>query len=441
MIEIFNTKQEYNSTAKSEKESTVTLIEEGNQVMVDGVNVVTVEPKLGDAIFKDADGSVVIIAAETLNKSLLPESWTYVGPVLERVANDSIVAMYGNVSSLPTKKFADVVQFSISAITAATIKFYLHMAGDYAAWVPIEVQLTSAEINATSAGEISAALEGAGNTGNVGYDKHKYWAYLADADGNKVDADGTQIIVQCDMWADYRQYQCSDSSHALVGCTMTHTTWSDMPASDKYFKVNGRVTNYRGLQNIAGGAAYWSTNGRTLAADVAVGGEAGNTDPMKLSEYQNSQYAAAIRAAYPTYQDYLRGEYGIDADQKLGVFALPDEFELTSKYGPMMAPTKAGTPKAKFPALNWAYTLSGSWALWGVRRGTLLMKDDNLALINSTQAKAGKVTISAATTRWWAQRYHAFLAWIFYGTYRSLGNYYHVNNAYQVGAVTLLKFK
>ena len=440
MIEIFNTKQEYNSTAKSEKESTVSLIEEGNLVMVDGVNVVSLEPKVGDAVYKDADGAVVIIAAETLNKSLLPDSWTYVGPVLERVANDSIVAMYGNVSSLPTKKYADVVQFSISTISATTIKFYLHMAGDYAAWVAVEVELTSTEINATSAAEIAAAIELAGNTGNVGYDKHKYWAYLADAQGNKVDSDGTQIIVQCDTWADYRQYQCADSTHALVGCTMTHVTWGDMPESNKYFKVNAGVTNYRGLMNIEGGAAYWSTNGRTLSTNVVPGGEGGNTDPMKLSEYQSSQYAAAIRAAYPTYLDYLQGEFGIDAKQAMGVFALPDEFEMTRKYGPMMAPTKAGEPKAKFPALNWAYTLEGDWSLWGVRRGTILMKDENLNAINATQTKEGKVTISAAANRWWAQRCYATYAWFFYGTRRNLDGS-SVYYAIQVGAVTLLKFK
>jgi hypothetical protein len=37
---------------------------------------------------------------------------------------------------------------------------------------------------------------------------------------------------------------------------------------------------------------------------------------MKLSEYQSSQYAAAIRAYYPTYESYLEGEFGIPAVQQ-----------------------------------------------------------------------------------------------------------------------------
>ena len=39
---------------------------------------------------------------------------------------------------------------------------------------------------------------------------------------------------------------------------------------------------------------------------------------------------------------------------------------------------------------------------------------------------------------WFAQRYNVYLAWIFYGAYRSLGTYYVINR-YQVGALTLLK--
>ena len=40
--------------------------------------------------------------------------------------------------------------------------------------------------------------------------------------------------------------------------------------------------------------------------------------------------------------------------------------------------------------------------------------------------------------RWWAERYVVYYAWIFNGTYRYLCSSY-VYNAYQVGAVTLLK--
>jgi len=101
----------------------------------------------------------------------------------------------------------------------------------------------------------------------------------------------------------------------------------------------------------------------------------------------------------------------------------------------MTAPTHDGGTKVKFPALNWAYLQGGH--LWDVHEGTIMMKDANLDIINSTQTKVGKVTLSNASSRWFAQRYDVFYAWIFGGYGRNLFNF-SVGNASQVGAVTLL---
>jgi hypothetical protein len=247
----------------------------------------------------------------------------------------------------------------------------------------------------------------------------QWWAYADEANN--------RIIVQRDDCTDYRFYNCSG---------LTHISWGDMPASDNYRKVNGKSTNYRGIMNFKGAASYWGNSGRTLSANVAVHSEAGNTDPMKLSEFNNSPYAADIRAYYKTYEAYLRGEFGILVLLKVGVFALPDGEALTAKYGPMMAPTKSGGTKAMYPHLNWAYLQGGH--LWDATEGVLMMEDANLAIINATQTKAGKVTLSNNSSRWFAERYSVNGAWSLYGTYRTLNNG-NVSNAYQVGAVSLLK--
>lgn len=435
MIQKVQTQQQYAEMQKPTTESNVTLIEEGNQVKYDGVNVKTEHPTLGDAVYKDNNGVKCAYKHEIFNPDLIPSGYTYEGVFIDYYKDGRWQVFKGNYSSLPTAKYADVVQFSITSITATDITFYLKMAGDYATFVQIDVALTSADINATSASEISDALNLAGNTDNVGYDKHKYWAYLADANGNKVDDNGTQIIVQCDNWFDYRQYQCNDSTHQLAGLTMTFTTWGDMPANDNYRKINGRTTNSRGLMNITGASSYWSTNGRDLSENVDVHSEAGSTNPMKLSEYQSSQYAAAIREYYPTYESYLEGEFGIPTVQQQGAFNLPDGEALTKKYGPMTAPTHDGGTKVKFPALNWAYLQGGH--LWDVHEGIIIMKDANLDIINATQTKVGKVTIANNTSRWFAQRCSVNRAWFFNGNGSNLNNYY-VDVTFQVGAVTLL---
>ena len=65
------------------------------------------------------------------------------------------------------------------------------------------------------------------------------------------------------------------------------------------------------------------------------------------------------------------------------------------------------------------------------------MEDANFAIINATQTQAGKVVLSKASSRWFAQRCNVNYAWAFHGTYRSL--YLNaVPDAPQVGAVSLL---
>ena len=431
-IKNFNTKQEYNLEPKPTTESVVSHINEGNQVKFDGVNVETQTPTLGDAVYKDASNVKHAFKAEGFAPSLLPADYTYEGVFIGYYKDGRWQVFMGNYSSLPSYKYADVVQFTISAISATSITFYLKMAGDYANFVQIDVMLTSAEINATSASEINAALEAAGNTDNVGYDKHKYWAYLADANGNKVESDGTKIIVQCDSWMDYRQYQCSDGTHALVGLTMTHTTWGDMPEnSNAGFRINGRGGNEH-IMNVAGGASYYATNGRTPSANVPLN-EAANI--VKKADFETSAYCALLRQTYGTYENYIRKEYTLLYPQKLGVFRLPDGETLTKKYGPMTATIKNGTTKAKFPALNWAYQQGGH--LWDVSEGTVMMLDENLAAINAIQTKVGKVVLSNSASRWFAERCNVYAAWLFSGSYRVL-SYASVNNALQCGAVTLL---
>jgi hypothetical protein len=102
----------------------------------------------------------------------------------------------------------------------------------------------------------------------------------------------------------------------------------------------------------------------------------------------------------------------------------------------MMAPTKSGGTKAMYPALNWGYLQGGH--LWDVTEGVLMMEDSNLAVINATQTKAGKVTLANSSNRWFAERYSVYFAWYFLGASRTLGINYGVNSAFQVVAVSLL---
>ena len=429
-IEQYNDAASYNSAGKPTTESRVANIKNGNISKFDGVNVPTTgTPVFGDAVYYDENSNKVAIRQDVYNRSLVPASWTYKGVFLGYHKDGRWRTFLGNYSSLPSLKYCDVLQYQLNAPTldgaehTASIGLWLSN-NNYTSATTISFTYT-----ATTLSQVVAVLNAAINAkkAEVSFNQD-VWTYLADDDNNKVetDAEATKIIVQIDTWNNYRQYQIQGGTLIIL---------RDMPASDNYRKVNGKSTNYRGLMNFEGAASYWSTNGRTLTANVAVHSEAGNTDPMKLSEFQSSQYAADIRAYYKTYEAYLRGEFGIQPLLKVGAFALPDGEALTAKYGPMMAPMKSGGAKAIYPALNWAYLQGGH--LWDVTEGVLMMEDANLTVINATQTKAGKVTLSTASTRWFAERYNVYHAWNFYGTYRDL-NYINVNYTGQVGAVSLL---
>jgi hypothetical protein len=216
-----------------------------------------------------------------------------------------------------------------------------------------------------------------------------------------------------------------------------------MPATDKNgFRVNMRTGGEK-IMNDARGAAYYGTNGRTPTEDVPLNSNAGI---VKKYAFDSSPYCQLLRDTYGTYKEYIHREYRLQYPQKLGVFSLPSGKELTAKYGPMIAPTKAGGTKYKFPALYYGYNKSfgvdgldfGEWYLPGVAEGAMLMRDETLAALAPSISKMGTTTINNSTHRWFAQRCSVNHAWFFNGSSGHLnGN--SVNFTYRAQAVALLE--
>ena len=435
MIKDFNTVKEFNAFTPEQTESTLLHVEETNQVAVNGVNVVTHNPQVGDAIFLDDQKKVIFIQGSTIVRSLISNNWTHVGYVYMRKGRQ-VGVIDKNAADV---KYLDVCQYAITAISSTTLAIKLRMSPDYAVDTTVDVTLTSTAIDATSAAEISAAV--AAKATEVG-DTKDWWAYLADAEGNKVESDGTQIIIQCDTCVDYRFYIVS-----ATGCTIAHITWGDMPENSTYWRgERGYYTNYWGVMNIARTKAWATSNGRVPSTNEPVGPRAGNDAPVKPSEFESSQYCADLRAAYKTYEEYLEKCYAVVCPQKYGCFALPSGKAMTEKYARMTAPTKAGGTKYKYPALYYGYAKSfgvdgldfGDWYLPGVAEGTMLMKDETLAALAPSISKMGTTAVNNSATRWFAQRYNVNGAWIFDG-YNGNLNYTYVNYTIRCQAVALLE--
>ena len=435
-IKSYANKAAYNAAVKPTIESQVSMIETTREIIVDGVNVITTSPVVGDLVFLNESNEITYVKGGSwIQKAIIPSAWVHVGYVYLRKGRQ-VGVIDKNTDDL---KYLDVCQYAITAISSTTLAIKLRMSPDYAVDTTVDVTLTSTAIDATSAADISAAV--AAKAAEVG-DTKDWWAYLADAEGNKVESGGTQIIIQCDTCVDYRFYIVS-----ATGCTIAHVTWGDMPENSNYWRgERGFYTNYWGVMNIARTKAWATSSGRVPASNEPVGPRAGNDAPVKPSEFESSQYCADLRATYKTYEEYLEKCYMVVCPQKYGCFALPDGAEMGRLYANKMAPTKDGGTKAKFPALYYCYNQSygvdglraGDLHLPGVLEGTELMKDACLTAMEPSITKMGTTTINNSTHRWWAERYGVYGAWIFDAGYGILSSY-SVDGGHRCQAVALLE--
>lgn len=438
MIRRYNTTKQYSVDVKSTTESDISLIEDSNEVKIDGVNVITVLPNSGDALFIKDDGSKVWVVGSSLNKNLIPVDWTWVGVVYDRKGNQVKVLDKTAVST----KYTGVVQFVIGGFTldgeTHTASFNLRVSSDYNTNRTFNVTYAANNL-AEMVTAINEAIEDERTATNF---TNVLWAYMANDNDSLVTSveDATKIIIQFDNYSDYRQYLCQSPS----GCTMTHITWGDMPESNTYKKTNGKTTNTIGYMNLTRFYTYYSTNGRTPNANVPVGSGASQTIPVTLSAFNESEYCSEVRQAYGSYINYLKAEYAIMYPSKYGTFAFNAK-ELTEKYANETAPTKDGGIKFKFPALNTAYAIgydsegltTGNWFLPGCADGLEFMRDDNINVVNDTIKKMNGTQLTNSVTRWFAERYGVNNARYFHGTYGYLSST-NVNSSLRVQGVTLL---
>lgn len=429
-IKSYNNKAAYEAAVKPTTESQVSMIETTREIIVDGVNVVTTQPTVGDVVFLDDQSKVIYVKGGAwIQKATIPAAWTHVGYVYFRKGKQvGVIHKTG-----ADQKYLDVSQF---AWTDAVLDGEEHSKTIGLRFgIPNWDTTTSITFTytATTLAEAAAACTAAIEAKLAELEAPattiaQWWAYADDAN--------SRVIVQRDACTDYRFYNCSG---------LTHITWGDMPAnSTNGFRVNGRMSDQK-IMNDARGAAYYSTNGATPAADVPLNA-AGTI--VKKDAFDSSPYCQLLRDTYGTYQEYIHREYHLQYPQKLGVFSMLSGKELTAKYAPITAPTKAGGTKYKYPALWYGYNKSfgvvgldfGDWYLPGVAEGAMLMRDETLAALSLSISKMGTTAINNSTYRWWAQRYGASNAWIFGGGSGTLYNYY-VYSTNRCQAVALLEIE
>ena len=404
-IKSYNSKVDYTAAVKPTTESQVSMIETTREIIVDGVNVVTTQPTVGDVVFLDDQNKVIYVKGGSwIQKANIPAAWTHVGYVYFRKGKQVGVIHKAGAD----QKYLDVSQFAWTdmVLDGAEHSKTIGLRFGIPNWdTTTSITFTyTATTLAEAAAACTAAIEA--KLTELGASQatiDQWWAYADDANN--------RVIVQRDACTDYRFYNCSG---------LTHITWGDMPANTNAgFRVNMRQGGDK-IMNDARGAAYYGTNGRTPTENVPLNSNAGI---VKKSAFDSSPYCQLLRDTYGTYKEYIHQEYRVACPQKLGVFGMLSGKELTDKYGPMTAPTKAGSTKYKYPALWYGYNKSfgvdgldfGDWYLPGVAEGAMLMRDETLAALSPSISKMGTTAINNSAYRWWAQRCNVYNAWLFGG--------------------------
>ena len=430
-IKSYNSKADYNAAVKPTTESQVSMIETTREVIVDGVNVVTTQPTVGDVVFLDDQNKVIYVKGGSwIQKANIPVAWTHVGYVYFRKGKQVGVIHKDGAD----RKYLDVSQFAWTDVVldGAEHEKTIGLRFGIPNWdTTTSVTFTyTATTIAEAAAACTAAIEAKlAELGASAATIAEWWAY-ADEDNNRV-------IVQRDNCTDWRFNGCSG---------LTHITWGDMPENSYYWRgERGYYTQYRGVMNIARTKAWATNDGRIPTSQEPIKPIAGNGDPVRPSAFDSSEFCANLRATYATYEEYLEKCYMVAYPQKYGCFALPSGKAMAEKYARMTAPTKAGGTKYKYPALYYGYNKSfgvdgldfGDWYLPGVAEGTMLMKDETLVALAPSISKMGTTAVNNSTYRWFAERYGVYYAWPFSG---ASGLLYSgvVSNSLRCQAVALL---
>lgn len=412
---------DYNNAVKSDIESQVSLINTTNEIIIDGVNVVTSSPSVGDAVFLDESNNIKFLqGGDSLKKSSIPSAWELVGVVYAREGNQ-VKILDKNAAS---RQFLAVWQYAITEISSTNITISVRMAPNYDVNTDVSVTLLDTTIGADNAGRISNAL--AAKAIEVG-DANPWWAYY--------DADANKIVIQTDRCAAWQQYQVSGS-----GLNISLDVWGDMPVYTSLFR-NNKVSSYFGGANYDRFYAYYEESGETPTADISVK----STAIVNKNAFENSEFCQDLRDAYTSYGEYIQSQMAM-YPQQYGVFSqIQDALQFSNKYGAVETLLKNSDVVAKYPAYAYGASVgypnedlsNGKWCLEDVDDCLELMRGA-YDKVRSTQSKLGIPVISNTSYRWLCRRSSAPTAWIFRGYGGSLYASATVSDSQQCRAVTLL---
>lgn len=420
MIKQYQDQAAHDAATRSTTESEASLLLNTRECLIDGVNVkISLAPKVGDIVCYDANKKVKFIALDTYKA--LPSGWTAMGVVAARHGNKLMIVNKANAS----KKFADVYTWKVTGYNldgaSHSVTFTLHDSAIANAFT------YTASTLANFVSQLQAWLN---NYAPSGY---TYSAYI----------EGEDVILQLN------NYSAATGTTSASGLTLTANTATEIDYTGSIWRRTAKGvkdSSYFGHLNRWRYADYYANSGADPTTDVTV-----ESDPVKLSAFQNNSHCAALRTAYcadpthPTREDYnnyifakwkVNVAIAIDPCMK-GIIGNPyrDGKAQTYALAGVKYTATDSSRKDKYPAAAYAASIgyagvkgfeAGDWFVPSVYEGAEIFRDltqgtafaasrDKADAVNRSLYAIGGSAIAANALAWFMGRSSGANAWGFGG--------------------------
>lgn len=293
MIKNYPDKAAHDAAEKSEMESTVALIENVNEIAIDGVNVVTSQPKVGDIVCHDENRQIRFIALDTYQGGVFPAAWETIGVVVLRKGNQIKAVAKENAS----QKWMDVYPYVVTGYeldgTEHTAQLRLH-------GKPTTATFYEFKYTASTVDEFVTALQQFLSTNG-----ETDWSAYKDAQ--------ERVILQYDNYTS-GEYYTSTITYA-TGLTLTAKVTVDCPQQPSFWRKCGNRGN--GVWHAGRAKVYFRDDLSSTAYNPTTDVESVPTYPIcwpafaGTSQYQEDhclwlrqQYCAD--PAHPTEEEWER---------------------------------------------------------------------------------------------------------------------------------------
>ena len=404
MIKTYPDRAAHDAAVKSEMESTVALIENVNETVIDGVNAVVDQPGVGDIVCRDENRKIKFIALDTFHAGMFPTAWETIGVVALRRGNELMIVSKENAS----QKWMDVYPYVVTGYeldgTEHTAQLRLHGR-------PTTSTYYDFVYTASTVDEFVTALQQFLTTNG-----ETDWSAYKDTDG--------RVILQYDNYTTAEYYAATITQ--ATGLTLTGKVTLDVPEAAPSFLRECGTRGY-GAWNAARAKVYFHEDLSSTAYNPSSPVSSMPSYPIcwpafaGISEHRDGDNCLWLRQQYcadPEHPTEAEWEAYID-DICLKVPAMTgsagvrwrDGKAVTDSLRDITYLAADGTRKPLYPAARYcSQFFGGEGFLPSAPQFYELMKDATYGLSGVTRDKADPVNRSlyaiggsalGVTSTWW----------------------------------------